>query len=108
MKGSIFKHIKNFTAKIKTISIDDFFEQYNLTKVDFIKMDIEGAELDALIGAKNTLIKCKPKLAISIYHNIIHFFEIPKFINSLKLNYKFYMDHFTTHGEETVLFAIVD
>ena len=103
-----FKNIKNFTSKIKTISIDDFFEQYNLTKVDFIKMDIEGVELDALIGAKNILIKYRPKLAISIYHNINHFFEVSKFINSLNLNYKFYIDHFTTHGEETILFAIVD
>ncbi len=103
-----FKHIKNFTAKIKTITIDDFLEQNNITKVDFIKMDIEGTELDALIGTKNALIKYRPKLAISIYHNINHFFEIPKFINKLNLNYKFFMDHFTTHGEETILFAIVD
>ena len=70
-------------------------------------MDIEGAELNALIGAKEVINKFKPKLAISIYHDIYDFFKIPEFIESLKLNYKFYLDHFTPFRYETVLFAKV-
>jgi len=98
------KHSK----KIKTISIDDFVIRNNIQKVDFIKMDIEGAELDAIMGAKETLARFKPKLAISVYHMIEHYYEIPQFINSLNLNYKFYLDHYSKWPSESVLFAIVE
>ncbi|HNA88401.1 MAG TPA: FkbM family methyltransferase, partial [Anaerolineales bacterium] len=60
-----------------TLSIDDLVDQNNLKKVDFIKMDIEGAELQALKGAENTLKKFKPKLAIAVYHDLKDFYEIP-------------------------------
>ncbi len=102
------KPMKKVTSKIKTITIDDFIKFNNIKKLDFIKMDIEGAELNALPGAREVIIKFKPKLAISIYHNIEHFFKIPNFIKSLNLKYKFYLDHFSIHIDETVLFAKVD
>lgn len=92
---------------VSTVSIDDYLESNRIDKLDFIKMDIEGSELQALIGAKNTLEKYRPKLAISIYHNIRDFIEIQDFIKSLNLNYKIYLEHYTIFSEETVLFAIV-
>lgn len=91
--------------QINTLSIDDFVLKNKLPRIDFIKMDIEGAELAALKGAIETLNKYKPKLAISIYHNLDDYVQIPLFLSSLKLGYKFYIDHFTIHAEETVLFA---
>jgi FkbM family methyltransferase len=93
------------TGTATTISIDDFVEQNNLSKVDFIKMDIEGAEPFALNGAINTIKKFKPKLAIAIYHSMSDFVEIPKWIVDLNLGYKLYLDHYTIHSEETVIFA---
>jgi FkbM family methyltransferase len=93
--------------KIQTISIDNFVRKNNIKKIDFIKMDVEGAELKALKGAINTLKQFKPKLAISIYHNLDHFWSIPKFLLSLDLNYQFYLGHYTIHNEETILFAKV-
>lgn len=91
--------------KINTITIDSFVEDYNISKINFIKMDIEGAELNALKGAVNTLKKFKPKLAIALYHKIEDFYEIPLWLNGLKLGYKFYLGHYSIHHEETILFA---
>jgi FkbM family methyltransferase len=61
-----FKFNSKETVKITTL--DSFVEQYHLTKVDFIKSDIEGYERNLLLGAKNTLKKFAPKLAICTYH----------------------------------------
>jgi hypothetical protein len=98
----------NDDQEVQTVSIDDFVQKNNIDKIDFIKMDIEGAELNALRGAIKTLNKFRPKLAISVYHDLNHFWGIPQFILSLGLNYKFYLGHFTIHNEETILFATPD
>jgi FkbM family methyltransferase len=92
-------------AQATTMSIDDFARERKLPRVDFIKMDIEGAELNALKGAEETIRSFKPKLAIAIYHRQADFIEIPEYLNKLGLGYRFYLDHFTIYGEETVLFA---
>ena len=90
---------------ITTASIDDFVARRKLPRVDFIKMDIEGAELDALHGARQTIEKFKPRLAISIYHRDSDFIDIPAYLNQLHAGYDFFLDHFTIYGEETILFA---
>lgn len=52
------------TEAVHTITIDDWVAQYGLPRVDLVKMDIEGAELDALAGAHTTLSRCAPALLI--------------------------------------------
>lgn len=64
---------------ISSIAIDDFVINRNLKQVDFIKMDVEGAELDALIGARYTIQKYKPILAICIYHKADDFMRVLNF-----------------------------
>lgn len=96
------------TGSVTTISIDDFVERNNIEKVSFIKMDIEGAETMALQGAVRTITKFRPKLAIAIYHSMEDFINLPEWISSLNLGYKFYLGHYTIHAEETILFAKVD
>jgi FkbM family methyltransferase len=93
-------------ADVPIISIDDFMERYDVKKVDFIKMDIEGAELESLVGAQKTIMKFKPKLAISIYHKDDDFIKIPQFIKKMSSNYDLYIDHYTIGLYETVLYAI--
>ena len=75
-------------------------------KVTFIKMDIEGAELEALKGASNTIMRCKPKLAICIYHKPEDMYRIPEYIKELNDNYRFYIRHHANTPSETVLYAL--
>lgn len=89
----------------QTKSIDDFVAESNIKKIDFIKMDIESAELAALKGAEKTLKTHKPKLAICMYHRQEDFITIPAYLHSLGIGYEFYLDHFTIYGEETILFC---
>ena len=91
--------------RFRTESIDHLVASGRIEKVDFIKMDIEAAELNALKGAEQTIRRFKPKLAITVYHSIKDFWEIPEWLDRLGLGYKFYLRHFTIHAEETVLFA---
>jgi len=75
-------------------------------KVSFIKMDIEGAELDALKGAKKTIKKFHPKLAISAYHKFEDLLEIPQFIQVIDHSYKFYLRRHSYLVHELVLYAL--
>ncbi|WP_295428805.1 FkbM family methyltransferase [uncultured Thiodictyon sp.] len=92
-------------VRIETLSIDDLMRCEQVSRVDFIKMDIEGSELSALKGAEQSIRRFKPKLAISVYHKLADFWEIPQWIDSLGLGYRFSLRHFTIHQEETILFA---
>ena len=77
-------------------------------RVTFIKMDIEGAELKSLMGAKNTITKNKPRLVICVYHKPEDICEIPEYILSLVPEYRFYLRHYCSVGSETVLYASCD
>jgi FkbM family methyltransferase len=88
-----------------TISLDDFVYKEKIKTIDFIKMDIEGAELEALKGSEKVLRRDRPTLAICVYHKITDCYDIPRYIESLDLGYKFYFDHYSVYNEESVLFA---
>jgi len=101
-----FEKFDGYQGICKSLSIDDLVEKENISKVDFIKMDIEGAEPEALIGALKTIKRFRPKLAISIYHNLSDYSQITPWLDNLNLGYKFFIRHYTIHSEETVLYAI--
>jgi len=69
-------------------------------------MDVEGSEMEALQGAKQTILKYKPRLAISIYHKPEDLLDISSYILSLVPDYKLYVRHFSTSESDTVLYAI--
>jgi len=92
-------------GSVESISIDEWVEQRSLPRVNFIKLDVEGAELSTLRGAENTIRTFKPRLAISVYHREDDLISIPEFLCSLNCGYRLLLDHFTIHNEETILFA---
>lgn len=75
-------------------------------KVTFIKMDIEGAELETLKGASRLIAEQKPKLAVCVYHKPEDIFTIPEYLRTLNPDYKFYLRHYTFAEWDTVLYAI--
>jgi FkbM family methyltransferase len=91
-----------------TVALDDYVEDAGLPRVDFIKLDIEGAELAALQGAERALRRWRPRLAVAVYHRLSDFVEIPRYMRELDLGYRFFLGHFTTHSEETILFATAE
>lgn len=96
---------KHNNKMYKSVCIDDFVISNNIEKIDFIKLDIEGAELDALNGAKKTITKYKPKLAVCLYHQNCDFYNIPLYLKELAPEYKFYFDHFSLNNWSSVLFC---
>ena len=96
---------ESFDGKSSSLSIDDLVAMHSIPRVDFIKMDIEGAEPYALRGAVETIRKFKPKLAIAIYHSLEDFVNIPKFVHDLGLGYELHLAHCSIHQEESILFA---
>ncbi len=75
---------------IDAVSIDALLKD---TDVSFIKMDIEGQELNAISGARNVLSSNKPKLNIAAYHRNEDLFTIPLLLNEINPDYKIYMRH---------------
>ena len=87
-------------ANINTI--DNLIQE----KVDFIKMDIEGAEQDAIEGSKNTIEKYTPILAICVYHKAEDWYKIPQKVLDINSNYKIYLRHYMEGIFETVMYFI--
>lgn len=101
--GKIGKWGGGGRTTIEADAIDNIVGEEAIT---FIKMDIEGAELQALKGAKRTIFRNKPKLAICIYHNDSDIYRIPAYILSIVPEYRFYIRHYNSNAWETVLYAI--
>jgi FkbM family methyltransferase len=93
------------SSGVKLRTLDRMVEDGSIPKVDFVKMDIEGFELAALKGAEQTLRRFRPKLAISIYHNWEDYWTILKYVDGLKLDYRFYLENYTLSDGETILYA---
>ena len=71
-----------------------------------LKMDIEGAELDALRGAARMVRRCHPRLAICVYHRAEHLWEIPLFVRDLGLGYDYLLRSHGHFGFDVVMYAV--
>ena len=81
---------KKGQTKAELITLDEFVRERK-ANIGVIKADLEGMGLDMLKGAKETLVKCRPVLSISIYHNNEELFGIYPFLKELLPDYHFYI-----------------
>jgi FkbM family methyltransferase len=88
-----------------TRSLDSLVWDGTIPRVDFLKMDIEGAEMTALEGAVSALKRFRPRVAISVYHHSKDYYRIPEFIEKLRAGYRMYLANYTISDGETVLYA---
>jgi FkbM family methyltransferase len=92
----------NGTAEVESVSLDETLR----SGPTFIKMDIEGYELNALQGAAAGIRQSGPVLAICVYHQMDHLWKIPLFIHSLREDYHFFLRRYLTDMWETVCYCI--
>lgn len=79
-----------------------------LEKVDYIKMDIEGAEADAIRGSKTLIRENRTKLMISAYHKVSDLWEIPVIIKESCSDYKIYVGHAPGVSTEIEFYCITE
>lgn len=89
-----------------TIEVDTIDDILGDEKATFIKMDVEGSELEALKGAQKQIIMNIPRLAICVYHKKEDLYTIPQLIKSFYPKYQFYLRAHSSMPTELTLFCI--
>ena len=87
---------------VQVLALDDVMPNFNPT---LIKLDIEGAEPDALRGASRTINQCMPDLAVCVYHTPAHLWELPGLIRAKFPSYRLSIRSHRFNGFDTVLYA---
>jgi FkbM family methyltransferase len=81
-------------------------DEINTESITLIKMDIEGAESEAIEGAKNTILRDHSRIALAAYHKPGDFWRLAEQVLTIRSDYRIYMRHYTESIYETVLFFI--
>lgn len=98
-----------------TVFAESGEELVNVTDIDsvlaggaatYIKMDVEGSEMETLHGAENTILNYKPRLAVCVYHRWDDIVTIPEYLHRLVPEYRFYLRQYNLRMGETVLYAV--
>lgn len=88
---------------VQCVAVDDVAPTFDAT---VIKLDVEGAEQAALLGMKNMITRCRPRLCISVYHRPEDLTVIPRMISGWDLGYSLYLRTHEHNSFGTVLYAI--
>ena len=72
----------------------------------FIKLDIEGSEVDALNGARRTIQQQAPVLAVCVYHRQDHLWRIPLLLSHLRDDYAFFLRPHNEEGWDLLCYAV--
>ena len=89
-----------------SVAVDTVDSILHGRRVTYVSMDIEGAEHNALLGAKQSIGTWKPQLAVCAYHRREDLFDLPLLIRSLLPEYRLFLRHYTDDQTETVLYAL--
>jgi FkbM family methyltransferase len=90
---------------IQCVALDQVLKGFGPT---FLKLDVEGAEYQALTGAREMITEYRPDMVISLYHNLRDIWELPLYIQDWDLGYKFYIRVYGKGGNATMLYAFAD
>ena len=99
--GSIASDADGAKGEIAFWALDDLIPE----GCTFLKADIESFEYRMLCGAKETIRKYHPRMAICIYHNMVDMYSIPQLIQEIDSSYRLAVRHHSYGYEETVLYA---
>ncbi len=91
---------------LRTESVDELVRDGVVPHVDFMKVDVEGADLGVLQGAAETIRNQRPRLAIACYHRPDDLVAIPDFVAGLGVDYRWYLQCSTMTDVDTVAFAV--
>lgn len=89
MKGGRNSSLTGGDTLLNCINVDSLNQGFT-----YIKMDVEGEEVNAVLGAKQTILNHKPKMLISAYHRTDDFIKIPQTVLGIRDDYKIYLRHF--------------
>ena len=95
---------RNFEGveEIETVALDDILEGKRVT---FIKMDIEGAEYEALLGARKLIMENRPRMAISVYHKYEDFVTLANLVLEMHPDYRIAFRHYGFDDLETIMYV---
>ena len=98
-QDSFFRKSSNGTKleRVQVFPLDEIVEQLGLERVDFIKMDIEGSERLALRGARRTIARFKPRMAICSYHFDDDAKVIPAIVKGIEPSYQIHAKDLATN-----------
>lgn len=100
------QHYDGEMIEFDSRSIDSLMNDGLADRLDYLKMDVEGGELNILKGAVETIRRHRPKLAVAIYHEPHHFWDYPSFILDTFEDYRFYLRQYGYSRFETLLYAV--
>lgn len=91
--------------RVEVTTIDELCRDMSF-QPNFIKVDVEGSEIPLLQGARKTLDRSRPQLAIALEHNYHDLWSIPLMVKSISKDYTLFLRHYSEQGFDVVLYAI--
>jgi FkbM family methyltransferase len=101
--GTLTSRASDSGTRVPVERIDDLFAE---TSLSLIKMDIEGAEYDALLGARGVLERDQPILAICVYHTQSDIWRIPLLVHEILPGHRLFLRSYEGDGFQTVMYAV--
>ena len=89
---------------MRIVTIDEQFEGRRAPTI--VKLDVEGVEKDALLGAQSTVSRHGPLLAVSVYHRPSDLWTLPLLMSRLAPSSRIVLRHYTGEFDDTVCYAV--